>query len=132
MSKHASIPFNPDVASVFFRAGMIESSGRGIERILEACREAHTPAPDLRYEHTGLWWSFVFYRAHAGDHPRSDRGSRATGAGPWRASDPSRVSRRPGAIDNTQGPSTQTMSVQVLQGPERDRVTAHAGGRLKT
>jgi ATP-dependent DNA helicase RecG len=30
LSKHASIPFNPDVASVFFRAGMIESWGRGI------------------------------------------------------------------------------------------------------
>ena len=60
MSKHASIPFNPDVASMFFRAGMIESSGRGIERILEACREAHTPAPDLRYEHTGLWVEFRF------------------------------------------------------------------------
>jgi len=64
LSKHASIPFNPDVASVFFRAGMIESWGRGIERILEACREAHTPAPDLRYEHTGLWVEFRFLPEH--------------------------------------------------------------------
>jgi hypothetical protein len=39
--------------------------GRGIERILEACREARTPAPDLRYEHTGLWVEFRFLLEHA-------------------------------------------------------------------
>jgi ATP-dependent DNA helicase RecG len=64
LGKHASIPFNPDVASVFFRAGMIESWGRGIERILEACRQAHTPTPELRYEHTGLWVEFRFLPEH--------------------------------------------------------------------
>jgi ATP-dependent DNA helicase RecG len=64
LSKHASIPFNPDVASVFFRAGMIESWGRGIERLLEACQEAHTPTPDLRYEHTALWVEFRFLPEH--------------------------------------------------------------------
>ena len=64
LSKHASIPFNPDVASVFFRAGMIESWGRGIERLLEACQEARTPAPKLRYEHTALWVEFRFLPEH--------------------------------------------------------------------
>ena len=33
MSKHASKPFNPLIANAFFRAGMIESWGRGIEKI---------------------------------------------------------------------------------------------------
>jgi ATP-dependent DNA helicase RecG len=69
LSKHASIPFNPDVASVFFRAGMIESWGRGIERLLEACQEAHTPAPDLRYEHTALWVEFRFLPEHTVSAP---------------------------------------------------------------
>jgi len=64
LSKHASIPFNPDVASVFFRAGMIESWGRGIERLLEACQEAHTPVPELRYEDTALWVEFRFLPEH--------------------------------------------------------------------
>ena len=32
-SKHASQPFNPDIASTFFRAGMIEAWGRGIEKM---------------------------------------------------------------------------------------------------
>lgn len=60
LAKHASIPFNPDVANVFFRAGMIEAWGRGFERILEACREAGAPEPEVRYEHTGLWVIFNY------------------------------------------------------------------------
>jgi ATP-dependent DNA helicase RecG len=64
LSKHASIPFNPDVASVFFRAGMIEAWGRGIERILEACREAGTPEPEIGYEATGLWVVFSYLPEH--------------------------------------------------------------------
>jgi len=45
--KHPSQLFNPDVANAFFRAGMIEAWGRGIERIMEACRTAKTPVPKL-------------------------------------------------------------------------------------
>lgn len=59
-AKHSSQPFNPDVANAFFRAGMIEAWGRGIERILEACRAAEVPEPDLRYETSGLWVEFPF------------------------------------------------------------------------
>ena len=58
--KHPSQPFNPDVANAFFRAGMIEAWGRGIERIMDACRAAHTPEPKLRYEPSGLWVEFSF------------------------------------------------------------------------
>ncbi len=38
--------------------------GRGIERLLEACLEARTLAPDIRYEHTGLWVEFRFLPEH--------------------------------------------------------------------
>jgi ATP-dependent DNA helicase RecG len=48
------------VANAFFRAGMIEAWGRGIERIMEACRAAEVPAPVWRYEHTGLWVEFAY------------------------------------------------------------------------
>ncbi len=34
--KHPSRPFNPDIANAFFRAGLIEAWGRGIERIIAA------------------------------------------------------------------------------------------------
>jgi len=43
--KHASLPFNPVIANVFFRAGEIEAWGRGVERIFAACREARFPKP---------------------------------------------------------------------------------------
>ena len=58
--KHASQPFNPDVANAFFRAGMIEAWGRGVEKVFEACRKAGIKEPNLRYEHTGLWVEFGF------------------------------------------------------------------------
>jgi ATP-dependent DNA helicase RecG len=58
--KHASQPFNPDLANVFFRAGEIEAWGRGIERIYTACREAGFPAPVIEYEATGLWVKFLY------------------------------------------------------------------------
>ena len=37
MSKHVSIPHNPLIAHVFYLAGLIESWGRGIEKICNAC-----------------------------------------------------------------------------------------------
>ena len=58
--KHASHPFNPDLANVFFRAGEIEAWGRGIERMMVACRAAGFPEPILTHEETGLWVSFPF------------------------------------------------------------------------
>lgn len=39
---------------------MIESWGRGIERILEACSAAHAPAPEFRAEAAGLWTVFTY------------------------------------------------------------------------
>lgn len=37
MSKHVSTPFNPNIAHVYYLAGFIESWGRGIEKICNAC-----------------------------------------------------------------------------------------------
>jgi ATP-dependent DNA helicase RecG len=58
--RHASQTFNPDLANAFFRAGLIEARGRGIERILDACANARVPLLDFRYESTGLWTEFRF------------------------------------------------------------------------
>ncbi|MGI8747713.1 MAG: Fic family protein [Deinococcus sp.] len=59
LGKHPSLPFNPDVANTSFRAGQIESWGRGIERMVQVCRAAGAPAPVLRHEETGLWVEFI-------------------------------------------------------------------------
>lgn len=45
MSKHASVPFNPNIAHVFYLAGFIESWGRGIEKICLACSKDGVPKP---------------------------------------------------------------------------------------
>lgn len=58
LGKHPSIPFNPDVANTFFRAGQIESWGRGIERMVQECRAAGAEPPALRHDATGLWVEF--------------------------------------------------------------------------
>jgi ATP-dependent DNA helicase RecG len=63
--KHSSQPFNPDIANAFFRAGMIESWGRGIERIFEACRGNGSPLPEFRSEQSGLWADFGYARPMA-------------------------------------------------------------------
>lgn len=64
LQKHSSQPFNPDVANAFFRAGMIEAWGRGIERMINACRAAGVPEPHLRYEVGGLWVEFPLADAY--------------------------------------------------------------------
>lgn len=45
-SKHASVPYNPNIANVFYLAGFIESWGRGVEKICSACEKEGTPAPE--------------------------------------------------------------------------------------
>lgn len=77
IQKHSSQPFNPDIANAFFRAGMIESWGRGIERIIDACHTARVPVPKLRYEGAGLWVEFPC-RVGTTD-PREEEGKGKTG-----------------------------------------------------
>jgi ATP-dependent DNA helicase RecG len=52
---HASHPHNPLVAGSFFRAGMIESWGRGIEKIHLACKQHGVAAPLIQPESNGVW-----------------------------------------------------------------------------
>ena len=47
LAKHASVPFNPDVARAFFRAGH-EAWAAGFERMVAECVEAGTPKPHAR------------------------------------------------------------------------------------
>jgi ATP-dependent DNA helicase RecG len=47
LSTHRSSPHNPKIANTFFRSGMIETWGRGIERITTACKETGKPEPQF-------------------------------------------------------------------------------------
>ena len=48
--KHPSRPFNPDIASTFFRAGLIEAWGRGTLKIISECKQAGLPGPVFSVE----------------------------------------------------------------------------------
>ena len=60
LGRHRSRPYNPDIANVFFRAGEIEAWGRGIERIITACKKEGFPEPQFDYDGGGLWTTFYF------------------------------------------------------------------------
>ena len=60
LSKHASMPYNPDVANTFFRAGMIEAWGRGISKIIDTCNTAGLQTPIFRTDFGGLQIKFLF------------------------------------------------------------------------
>ncbi len=87
LGPHPSHPYNPDIAYAFFWAGEIETWGRGIDRVLRACRRAGTPEPKIRLAPGGLWFEFRFsedYLESVGVTRRRGEGSGATSEGPGR------------------------------------------------
>lgn len=56
--KHPSRPFNPLIAATLFRAGFIESRGRGIEKMANECQVHGIGAPDYNYKMSGLMLTF--------------------------------------------------------------------------
>lgn len=52
--KHSSKPFNPKLANVFFKSGMIEAWGRGFEKIREACELYDGPLPEYEINEAGI------------------------------------------------------------------------------
>ena len=46
MNSHVSRPINPQIAKAFYRAGFIESWGRGIKKICDACVAHGIPLPE--------------------------------------------------------------------------------------
>lgn len=45
---------------MFFRAGEIDAWGRGVERIIVACKKAGYPEPKFKYDGGSLWTIFTF------------------------------------------------------------------------
>ena len=52
--KHSSIPYNPKIADVFYKAGEIESSGIGFDKIMEVCEKEKAPCPDIDVNSRGV------------------------------------------------------------------------------
>lgn len=60
VEKHPSKPFNPDVSTAFFRAGLIELWGRGTLTILRECAIARLATPIFHYDFGGFWVEFQY------------------------------------------------------------------------
>jgi ATP-dependent DNA helicase RecG len=58
LTSHISKPYNPFIAKTFFRSGMIETWGRGIERIVSACEREGNPAPFYKVKPSDLMIGF--------------------------------------------------------------------------
>jgi ATP-dependent DNA helicase RecG len=54
LEKHASRPFNPDIANALFRSGYIESWGRGTIKIINECKKAGIPEPVFTYDSSDI------------------------------------------------------------------------------
>lgn len=52
--KHYSKPYNPLIAQTFFKAGFIESWGRGFEKIKKECEQYKTPIPEIEIKTSGV------------------------------------------------------------------------------
>ena len=53
--KHSSKPFNPKLAQIFFKSGMIEAWGRGFDKIKEACAKYdNAPLPEYDISENGI------------------------------------------------------------------------------
>lgn len=57
--KHSSYPRNRLIANVFFSAGYVESWGRGIEIMVEGCRQYGIPDPVIEEEQGGMSVTFL-------------------------------------------------------------------------
>ena len=52
---HASIPMNPLIASVFYKAGLIENWGRGTINVIADCANYGIPEPEFRFDMNVFW-----------------------------------------------------------------------------
>ena len=125
--KHASHPFNPDLAHVFFRAGEIEAWGRGIELMYAACRAAGFPEPVITYDESGLWISFTFSDTYrnliAGRGTHADRVNREVTV----ARPESQPELRPESQPESQPESLELRVMGLLAGGSMSKAEISAG-----
>jgi len=70
MQPHDSIPYNPDIANVFYRAGYIETWGQGIQKICDECIALGAELPRYEIIGTGLRVYFPALKSALIDQPK--------------------------------------------------------------
>ena len=71
MQPHDSIPYNPDIANVFYRAGYIETWGQGIQKICDECTSLGAELPKYEIIGTGLRVYFPALKSALIDQPKT-------------------------------------------------------------
>lgn len=70
--QHSSKPYNPLIASVFFKGGLIEAWGRGTINIINECLDANLPEPKFASEFGGI--SVTLYKDKFTEENLSNQG----------------------------------------------------------
>ena len=78
MNDHDSVPYNPDIANTFFRAGYIEAWGRGIQRICAACDALGTERPEYRINGRDVMICFKAVQTAGVTNQETNRGTNQT------------------------------------------------------
>ena len=73
LEPHDSIPYNPDIANVFYRAGYIEHWGRGIEKIFDECKALGAEQPYYELLGHGLRVFFKALESALIDRPKAPK-----------------------------------------------------------
>ena len=81
-SKHPSHPYNPLIANTFFVAGYIESWGRGIDKICNACEVAGLPKPIYDIDANGIMLQIKANVDWDGNKIEYDKGGNRKGIAP--------------------------------------------------
>lgn len=77
MQPHDSIPYNPDIANVFYRAGYIETWGQGIQKICDECIALGAELPRYEILGTGIRVYFPALKSALIDQPKVPKGHSA-------------------------------------------------------
>ena len=81
MQPHDSIPYNPDIANVFYRAGYIETWGQGIQKICDECIALGAELPKYEILGTGIRVYFPALRSALMDQSNTPKGHSAKNDG---------------------------------------------------
>ncbi len=81
LEPHDSIPYNPDIANVFYRAGYIEHWGRGIEKIFDECKALGAEQPYYELLGHGLRVFFKALESALIDRPKAPKHRNTTNHG---------------------------------------------------
>ena len=77
MQPHDSIPYNPDIANVFYRAGYIETWGQGIQKICDECTALGADLPRYEILGTGIRVFFPAFKSALIDRHKASKGHSA-------------------------------------------------------